>query len=376
MGLSVALQLPSGLYNGGLLGLQKQVLTNSLQISWGMLRGGGAVLVLWLFSPTIIAFTSWQLFSNVVYCFAIRFTLWHNLTSMPSRPQFSWIVFRSRWRYAAGMVGMSLIGILLKQADKLVVSKMLSLEIFGYYTLACALAAVPNMLASPIGMAVFPRLTGIVEIGEREAIKRFYHRACSLVTVAVLPGAITLAVYAGNFIYAWTGYAVVIQQIGIVATLLIGGQMMQMVTLVPYYLALANGNVRLNLQIGIISVVLITPLLIYLIMKYGIVGAGVSWLVMNLFTLPPYMYFLHRRFLPGEFMQWCLRDVGLPIIFALPVILLSRWLLPIPSSRLMIFVLIALVWIASTAVAALTVSELRNEFVKKSKYLVGVCSGA
>lgn len=375
MGLAIALQLPSNLYNGGLLGLQKQVLTNSLQISWGVLRGVGAVLVLWLFSPTIFAFTFWQLFSNALYCFAVRFSLWRNLTSSPPRPQFNWIVLRNTWRYAAGMAGMSFIGILLTQTDKLVVSKMLSLKIFGYYTLAAVLASAPLMLANPIGLAIFPRLTGIVETGDRDTLKRFYHRSCGLVSVAVLPGALTLAAYAGNFIYAWTGSIVASQNAGTVAALLIGGQIMQAITLVPYYLALANGNVRLNLQIGISSVVIITPLLIYLIMKYGVVGAGVSWLIMNICTLPPYMYFLHRRFLPGELKQWCLRDVGLPMIAAMPIILLSRWLIPLPSSRIMIFVLITLVWVASAAVAAFTIPELRGEFIKRTRSMLGAYCG-
>lgn len=372
MGFAIALQLPSNLYNGGLLGLQKQVLINSLQISWGLLRGVGAVLVLWLFSPTIFAFTFWQLFSNTLYCFAVRFTLWRNLTPRPTRPQFNWIVLRNTWRYSAGMASTAFIGILLTQTDKLVVSKMLSLEMFGYYSLAGVLASVPLMLASPIGIAVFPRLTGIVEIGDRDALKRFYHRACSFAAIAALPGSLTLVAYADNFLYAWTGSALAAQQVGIVAILLLGGQIMQMITLVPYHLALAHGNVRLILQVQVSSVVLITPLLFYLIMKYGVVGAGVSWLIMNLCIVPPYMYCLHRRFLPGEFSKWCLRDVGLPMIVALPIILLSRWLIPLPSSRIMIISLIALVCCVSTAASAFTNSEFRSEFIKGAKRTVGV----
>ena len=81
MGIAIALQLPSGLYSGGLLGLQKQLLANSVQIAWGIWRGVGAVLVLWLFSSTIFAFASWQLLSNSLYCFTARLMLWR---AMPS----------------------------------------------------------------------------------------------------------------------------------------------------------------------------------------------------------------------------------------------------------------------------------------------------
>lgn len=375
MGIAIALQLPANLYSGGLLGLQKQVLTNSLQIAWGLLRGVGAVLVLWLISPTIFAFAVWQLFSNAVYCFAVRLSLWRALPCVASKPRFNRLVLRDTWRYAAGMAGITFLSAILTQTDKLVVSKMLPLEIFGYYTLAGSLAMAPLILASPIGVAVFPRLTGLVSTGDRDTLEQIYHRACGLVSVAVIPCALTLAMYAGNFVFAWTGSAIAAQKAGLVASFLLCGSIIQAILIIPYYLALAHGNIKLNLRLGIVSVVLITPLLIFLIMKYGIVGGGVSWLVMNLCTLPPYMYFIHRRFLPGELQKWVLRDVGRPLLVSLPIILLGRWLLPSTSSRIMIFGEIGLVWSVSAAAAAFTISELRHEFIKKTGKILGVSYG-
>jgi O-antigen/teichoic acid export membrane protein len=372
MGIAIALQLPAQLYSGGLFGLQKQVLANSLQIAWGVLRGAGAVLILWLFSPTIFAFAFWQLFSNAVYCFAVRSSLWHAISSPAFKPRFKIIRFRNTWRYAGGMVGMAFFSMLLTQTDKIVISKMMPLQVFGYYVLAGSLAMAPMILATPIGVAVFPRLTGLVSRGESESLTKIYHRACGLVSVAVFPGALTLAMYAGNFIFAWTGSSLVARKAGTVASLLLAGQIMQAITVVPYYLALAYGNVKLNLQIGIISVLIITPLLIILILKYGMVGGGLSWLVVNLCTLPPYMYFLHRRFLSGELAKWCLCDVGRPLLAALLVILMSRLLLPLPSSRMMIFGLFGLVWSMSTAAAALTIPELRDIIIQKTRRLIGM----
>lgn len=377
MGVAIAFQLPSGLYIGGLMGLQRQVRANSLQIAWSVYRGLGAVLVLWLFSPTIFAFALWQLIANAIYCFFARLNLGRALSFSPdqSQPQFKWQVFRNTWRYAAGMAGMAVISTLLRQTDKLVVSKMLSLEMLGYYTLAGALASAPLMLGSPIASAVFPRLTGLVAIENHNGLTRLYHRTCELVAVAIIPAGLTIALFAGDFILAWTGSAVTAQQAGLVASLLLGGQLLQAITVVPYYLALAYGNIRLNLQIGIASIVLITPLLIYLVMKYGIVGAGFSWLIMNLCTLPPYMYFLHRRFLPGEHHRWVLRSVVRPLLAALPCVLLGYWLLPHSTSRLMTFCKIGLVWIVASVATVLVSSELRQEFRYQAIKLLGVFNG-
>ena len=258
------------------------------------------------------------------------------------------------------MASMAVLSALLTQTDKLAVSKMLSLEMLGYYTLASALSSIPLMLASPIASAVFPRFTGLVASGDSIGLTRLYHQTCELVAASVIPVGLTAALCAGHLIFAWTGSSTLAQRAGPVASLLLGGQLIQSITVVPYYLALAHGNVRLNLLIGIVSVVVITPLLIVLIMKYGVVGAGASWLVMNLCTLSPYMYLLHRRFLPGEARRWLLSDVGRPLLVALLVVFLCRWLLPTPASRLLSLGLVGLVWGVSTAATASASPQLRN----------------
>ncbi|MFH0888010.1 MAG: polysaccharide biosynthesis protein, partial [Planctomycetota bacterium] len=61
MGFVMALQMPTGFYSGGLMGLQRQVLLNVINICISTLRGAGAVLILWLVSPTIQAFFLWQI---------------------------------------------------------------------------------------------------------------------------------------------------------------------------------------------------------------------------------------------------------------------------------------------------------------------------
>ena len=155
------------------------------------------------------------------------------------------------------------------------------------------------------------------------------------------------------------------------AALLICGSSIQAILSVPYYLSLAHGHPGLNLRLGIISVVMITPLLILLIMRYGVVGGGVSWLVTNLCTLPSYMYFLHRHFLRGELRRWCWQDTGLPLLAALPCALLGRWLLPSPSSRIMTFGVITLVWSVTTVAAGLASAEVRWELRRELSRAVG-----
>lgn len=373
MGLAIAFQLPSGLYMGGLMGLQRQVRANSIQIAWSVFQGVGAVLVLWLASPTIIAFAAWQLLSNILYCVAARVSLWHALTPDPTqlRPRFEWEVFRNTWRYAAGMVGISVIGIMLTQADKLVISRMLTLQTLGYYALAVAVASIPITLSNVIASAVFPRLTAHVAMEDRAGLTNVYRKSSDLIAVALIPTGLTLVAFGGEFVFAWTGSSATAQTVAPVAAFLVAGQLLQGITILPYYLGLAHGSVKLSLRLGIASIVVITPLLVYLIAKQGVVGAGVSWLILNICSLPINLYFLHRWFLPRELGRY-LRRISVSAVAVLPCVLLAYWLAPQSSSRLLAFLHLAGVWSIAIAASAIAVLGIRVSAKENLLSLLGV----
>lgn len=362
MGIAIAFQLNAGLFSGGLMGLQQQVWANGLQIAWGAFRGIGSVLVLWLISPTILAFSAWQTISNGAYFLGVRSSLWHFLAfgSKRTAPRFKWRVFRETWRYAAGMAGMAGIFTLLTQTDKLAVSKLLPLEMLGYYTLAGTVASLPGMLAGPIVRAVFPRLTGLAENGDQQGLSKLYHRTSELVAVAIIPAGVTAIVFSRELILIWTGSADAADNAGLTASLLVAGSLMQSITAVPYYVALAHGDVRLNLKVGIASVAVLLPLLLFLIPEYGVAGAGSSWLIMNCIIVPPYMYFLHRQFLAGELTRWFFGAVGRPVLATLAIVLFGGSLIPHDASRLWLFLLIGLTWSLAVCVTAVMVPAIRR----------------
>jgi O-antigen/teichoic acid export membrane protein len=360
------------------MGLQRQVRANSIQIAWNTFRAVGSVLILCFYSPTIFAFALWQLISNSIYFFFVRYSLWRALSPVASQPhtRFKWQALRGTWRYATGMAGMAAVSTLLTQMDKLAISKMLPLEMLGYYTLAGAMAALPLLLASPIVLAVFPRLTAMVEVKDSRGLIQLYHRTCELIGVAIIPSGLTFALFADDFIFAWTGSADIAQRTGLVASLLLIAQLMQAIALVQYYTALAHGEVKLYLYIAIASAIFVAPLLLFLVFNFGIIGAGLSWLVMSLSMLLCGVYLFHRSFLPCELRRWCLRGVGYPVFASLPCVLLCRFFLPPTPSRLLTLFLIMLVAVGSSTVAATTIPELRSVIVKKTRRLFGACHGA
>jgi O-antigen/teichoic acid export membrane protein len=134
MGVVIALQWPTGLYSGGLLGLQKQVIANVILAGVTTLRGLGAILVLAFIDSTIAAFFAYQAFVSLAAVVVSRSILTSYLP--PGKARFEIGVFKAVWRFAAGMMGVSVTTIILMQTDKIILSGVLPLEEYSQYVLA------------------------------------------------------------------------------------------------------------------------------------------------------------------------------------------------------------------------------------------------
>jgi O-antigen/teichoic acid export membrane protein len=100
MGLIFSLQAPFALYQGGLVGLQKQVLANAVLIFTAAIRFGGAALALWMLSPTLRTYFSWHIASAIVSTGLCAWALWRFI------PERFWLaraeprVLRDIWKFS------------------------------------------------------------------------------------------------------------------------------------------------------------------------------------------------------------------------------------------------------------------------------------
>lgn len=131
MGFVIALRWPVSLYIGGLMGMQRQTLLNVILSCAAAFRSAGAALILWLISPTIQAFFLFQILAAAGETSALAVALWVSLPRGVGRTRFEVDQLREVWRFSAGMTGISLAGLFLTQTDKIILSRMLSLEQFG-----------------------------------------------------------------------------------------------------------------------------------------------------------------------------------------------------------------------------------------------------
>ncbi len=310
------LQWPQALYGGGLMGLQKQVAYNTVQVVFATLRVLGAVAVLAWASPTIIAFFWWQIAVSLLQTVVLAVML-HSSLSAGVRPRFRLSTLRSVGRFAAGMSGISLSVLCLTTLDKVLLSRLLSLADFGYYMLASTLAGGLALIVSPVFQAVFPKLSGLVQSGERPQLCAAYHKYCQLMSVLLAPISFVLVVYSRPLLEIWTGNAVTAERTYILLSLLALGNAVNGLLNVPYSLMLAQGWTKWIVAHSLIASAVVAPVLYWAVPLYGAIAAALLLIAINVIMLFTLIIPHHVRMMPGQIKTWYIDDTLIPAAVAI-----------------------------------------------------------
>ena len=326
MGLVIAFQFPFSLYSGGLLGLQRQVLLNGIVIAMSTLRGIGMILILWLVSPTIQAFFLWQAFISLLQTLVTLVFLWRSLPTSQRRSHFRKDLWLGIWRFSVGMTGISLVSLILMQTDKIILSKILTLENFGYYNLAGTVASGVAIVIAPIFTSVFPKFSELVSLREEGKLTVLYHKSAQLLSVLVLPLCVTLSLFSKDILLLWTGNPIIAEKAYLMVSLLTIGTSLNGLMNVPYALQLAYGWTKLAFFINVVAIVFLIPSLFFLATRYGGVGASIVWAVLNASYILIGIRFMHFKLLKGELITWYFQDIIRPLFGALLIGLLMLFL--------------------------------------------------
>lgn len=366
MGILLAFQWPGSIYSGGLMGLQRQVVLNIIRSIAIMVQHFGAVLVLLLITPSILLFFLWHAFVALLTTALLAAWLWKSLPRTGRKSKFDKSLLVKNWKFASGMMGISLVTILLTQLDKIILSKMLTLEMFGYYMLAFSVANVLVSLVNPIHSALFPRFSQLVAEGREADISGIYHKGCQLVSVIIVPIAITLIFFAEEMLTLWIGDPRVVNNSHTMLSLIIIGTMINGLMTLPYALQLAYGWTKLTIYKNTIAVILLVPLMVWMVQMYYGIGAAIVWIILNTSLLIFEIPIMHQRLLKGEMWKWYKRDIILPVSIVVVIGIIARKILPTDSSQIFILLMMISTLVISFIASAWATGNLN----KQSLYLL------
>lgn len=317
----IGFQMLLRFYLGGLLGLEKQVKANVVQILWGVFRNG-LVLIVILLTPTLEVFFMWQSFCTVVFAIIYRLFLTKELYGKPLYNftfRIDRKVLQTIGKFAGGMLLISLVAGINTQLDKMTISKLLPLEELGYYTLAVSLATAVAVLVNPIATALLPRFTSLFSVEKKQDIIDLFKRV-NLYTIIIITCILAiLVIYPKTILWVWTGenYG---EKVSSILQIMAFAYAFISFSIIPYNIAIANGYTKLNNILGISSVLFTIPGYYFATRYYGVLGAAAVFAFVQFFTTFIYVYLVNRKFLQiPNFVLYIVKNFILPIFTSIAV---------------------------------------------------------
>jgi O-antigen/teichoic acid export membrane protein len=363
MGVVTSLRFIESIYRNAILGLQKQVAYNLVNALLATIRALGALGVLIWISPTITAFFIWQIIISLVSLGVFCTMTYGALPEANRNSHFSLSILKEIRYFATGVMGITFLAILLTQIDKILLSRLLNLEEYGYYTLAAVVASALNLLVTPIIQAVSPLLNELhAKKRESELIEK-YHQGAQLVSVFMGSASIILILNSEIILNLWTGNNELAANSAYLLSILSFGNLLNGLMWVPHQTQLAYGWTSLALRINIVSVIIIVPLIIVITPVYGAEGAAWLWVAINAGYLTIGKYFMYQKILRGEKWLWYKEDVLVPIFIALIIAVILHMLMPISKNYVFNLIWILLSSCITVIASICSASKLRFKFI-------------
>jgi O-antigen/teichoic acid export membrane protein len=360
MGLVTALRFIEGVYRSSLAGLQRQVLLNGLSALMATLRGLGAVGVLVWAAPTLEAFFLWQAGVSLFTIVSLAVATYGLMPRGNTRGRFRLEALLPIWRFAGGMLGITVLSLLLTQVDKVILSKLLTLTDYGYYTLAAAVAGSIFMFIGPIAQAWYPRFCALHAADQQAQLAASYHQATQLLTVIAGSVAVVVALFSRELLLLWTQNDELAARAAPIASLLILGNLLNGLMTLPYQMQLAHGWTSLTVKINLATVLVIVPLLVWVTPRWGALGAAGVWVGLNAFYVLVAVHFMYRRILAREKWRWYGQDLLIPLMPALAVAGMGKVWVLLPAGRIEQFLLLLMIGGVTLLASALISCETRT----------------
>lgn len=290
-----AAQFPGSIYRSMLVGTQAQVTLNGLMVSGALLRhvGGVIAVVTW---PTLLAYLIWH--TTIALLETLLRGRWAWSVLQVKRRQVRWNAgeLRPVWRLVAGMSGATLLGALTVQMDRIVLSRMVDIEQFGYYTIAATIAVGSLQLINPLTQAVLPR--AIQLRSDLVALRNLSLKMAGLVGLMVVMGTISFASIGKWLLDVWLRSPEVVAAVYPMLAVLLAGVALNAFYNVGYVNWLAHQRVQRVFQVNAIALALSVVSIPSFITWHGTIGAAFGWLAINLIGFMFSLGWLKRK--PNE----------------------------------------------------------------------------
>lgn len=306
MAICVALRWMTGLYRGVISGFERIVWLSVSSSLIATFRFLGVLLYMYNFGFTVKNFFVFQLFVAVIEFALLTIKAYVLLPKLNKQDHIGWSLkpVKPFIGFALTIAFTSSVWVILTQLDKFILSGILPLSDYGYFTLAVLVAGGILQIGTPISSAIMPRMACLYGEQKHDELKEVYLGATQFVAIVVVTAGIVLAVFAKPVLYIWTGDIVLSEKATPILQLYTLGNAILTLGAFPYYLQYAKGNLRLHFIGNLATAITLIPAIIWAAKNYGAIGAGWIWVLTQFIYLLLWVSYVHKVVEPGINLRW------------------------------------------------------------------------
>jgi len=169
------------------------------------------------------------------------------------------------------------------QSDKVIVSKLLPVGLFGFYGFAYSVVSKATLLTSAVAQAAFPSFSSLFKMGGRVSMMSQYRKLQDLLCFGLVP-LLAIIPFAVLPVFGFIFNSEVAKMLLLPITFLTLGFYMNGALNVPYVFSLAVGKPNISAKSNFLALFIVLPATGILIYFFGLVGAGFSWVFYHLFA--------------------------------------------------------------------------------------------
>lgn len=282
LGIAALTALPTSFYTSLFRGLQRMAVNNLIDVITTGLQQLGTVAIL-TFHGNLFHVVYW-----FATCYGLRLAAYIYVSARCFTPQallpgYSAAVVRRVYPFASRMMSVSIVATLHMQIDKLIVSKLLPVGLFGYYSFAYSSVSKGTLVAGAISQAAFPSFAELHQSGDRQKLMSQYWKVQNFACTVLAPvyAAIPFAVLP-LFSYLFNGETA--QMLLLPSAFLSLGFYMNGTLTVSSVLSQAVGRPGIIVRLNGYALLVVLPAAVLLVYFFGLPGAGFSWVWYQLFA--------------------------------------------------------------------------------------------
>lgn len=236
--------------------------------------------------------------------------------------------FKEIFRFSILTAINSITGNIVFRVDKMIISYFLGTTAVTYYQVPFLIVQAANGLISSAIQFLFPKVSQINSYGDRDALKRVYHKATKYTIAFTLLTTSLLIILGKPFISLWMGLDFAKRSADILPIIALGFFFVS-VSNVGYYFYNGLGKAKINMISSFVGSMSYLIAAIFLVRKYALLGAALSFLFI-LVPVPVYLFKLNS--VVGASQRWYFKMLTQVSLLITLCILISIALVPLQQT--------------------------------------------